>query len=154
NYPRRFQHDLQHGRQRDDFKSDGAYGRAGSRHMIRNATSADIAYVLEHIRAEDRYEIEKITKVSAEEAIASIDSAPYLAFVIYRDEPVAIFGAMLREDGKSASMFRFATDAWPAVVKEAIRFGRRQFIDAMRKAGIEHLYAATVNESDTEWLRL
>lgn len=122
--------------------------------MIRNATAADIAYVVEHIRAQDRKEIEHATGRSVAEAIASLDDAPYIALVLYRDEPIAIFGATLQAGGKSAMMFRFATDAWPLVVREAVRFGRREFLDAVRAAGVERLYARTLKESDTDWLRL
>lgn len=122
--------------------------------MVRNATADDIAFVVANMREQDRREIEEATGKSAEEAISELDQSPYVALVIWNEEPVAIFGATLRPDGKSAVMFRFATPAWPTVVREAVRFGRRQFLEAMKAVGVEHVYAMTLKDSDTDWLRL
>ena len=122
--------------------------------MMANATMDDIRYVLDHLRPQDRQEIEAVTGQSAEEAIATIGALPYIALVIHQDEPVAIFGAMLRPD-KTATMFRFATDSWPTVVREAIKFGKRAFLLRMWEAGVKQLDAVTLDVPEqTAWLKL
>lgn len=122
--------------------------------MLKNATAADIAHVVANMRAVDRREIEALTGVSAEQAVASIDQAPYVALVIYEGGPIAVFGAM-HLPGNVASMFRFATDAWPSVVREAIKFGRRTFLAKMWEIGVERIEAATLDEpGQTAWLKL
>jgi hypothetical protein len=122
--------------------------------VVRNATAEDIAFVVKNMRPEDVREIWLLAGIPATEAIAEIGKWPYVALVIWRDEPVAIFGATLAPDGETAHMFRFATPAWPSVVKEAIRFGKRMFLDKMREAGVRQVFAKTVSESDTGWLKL
>lgn len=122
--------------------------------MIRMAGEDDIEFVVAHMRDEDREEIEIVTGKPAAEAVAALKQCEHICIVVWRGEPVAIFGAIVWPDGKTAGMFRFATPAWPTVVREAIKFGRRAFLDAMRNHGIRRIYAHTLNSSDTEWLRL
>lgn len=122
--------------------------------MIRNATQEDLAYVLANMRPEDVREIWKATGKSCYEALADLEKLPYVALVIWNDVPVCVFGATLDPDGESATMFRFATPEWPTVVREAIKFGRRQFVDKMREAGVKRLVATTLSDSDTDWLKL
>ena len=121
--------------------------------MIKNASQEDIAYVLANMRPEDVKEIWQATGKSCYEAISDLEKLPYVALVIWNDEPVCVFGATLNGDG-SATMFRFATPRWPTVIREAIKFGRRQFIEKMREAGVTKLVAQTTWDSDAEWLRL
>lgn len=122
--------------------------------MIRNATVADMTYVIERIRPEDTQEIEALTGVSLFEAIESLESAPYIALVIYRDHPIAVFGTILKENGVGR-MFRFATGEWPTVVREAIKFGKRQFLAKMWDAGLQRLEAVTLDTpGQTAWLKL
>lgn len=120
--------------------------------MIRNATAEDIGYVVENIRSEDKLAFEKFTGLPLGAAIGRIGAAPYVALVLYREVPIAIFGATLNPDG-TASTFTFSTAAWPSVVREAIRFGKREFLARMWESGVSQIEVVTM-DSQAAWMRL
>lgn len=122
--------------------------------MLRQATAEDVKAVLADLRPEDVKEIWKATGKPALEAIADLQNKECVAFTIFDGGgPVAIFGAT-RGEGGVATMFRFATKRWPEVVRDAIKIGRRVMLPMFKAAGIRRLYAETLADSDTAWLRL
>lgn len=121
---------------------------------LRNATAADVKAILADLRPEDTRELWKATGKPATEALLDLERRPYVAFTLCQGEmPVAIFGATVEADG-SAWMFRFATTKWPSVIREAIKIGRRVMLPLFKQSGVKRLYAETLYESDTAWLRL
>ncbi len=127
--------------------------------MIRNATAEDVNAVVWNLRGTDKREIRALTGMHPEDAIATLGASPCIAFtVMYEGRPAAIFGATQTQPGV-AVMHRFSTADWSKVVKEAIRFGRREFLPRIwglwGNAKIDRIEAVTMDDPEqTAWLRL
>ena len=123
--------------------------------MVRKSTAEDIAYVAMNIREADGAEIEAATGMSLPDALKSLDATPNITLTLWKgDRPVAIFGALLVNPGE-ALMFRFATPLWSRAVRDAIKFGRREFLPKLWHAGVKRVEAVTLDLPDqTAWLRV
>ena len=88
-------------------------------------------------------------------ALASMDASKKITLALRKGtRPVAIFGAVLATP-THAIMFRFATPQWPKAVREAIKFGRREFLPRIWHAGVKRLEAVTLDDpQQTAWLRI
>lgn len=117
--------------------------------MFRPSTSADFDYVLANLRQDDKVEM-----AASGDTLHGYAKSPCVALTIHEGSlPIAIFGAT--RDGDVATMFRIATDLWPEVIGQAIRFGRRYMLPKLKECGIKRVEAIHRDIPDaTAWLRL
>jgi hypothetical protein len=134
--------------------------------QIRTAVYADVQQMKNRIRESDRREVEASHGHTPEEALSySYTTSCFKATVIYKGDPVAMFGVVKDETEASAgSVWMLATNGIYDMKPQFLRLSRRfialmqeqftilyNFVDARNAASIEWLTwcGATISESKT-----
>ena len=117
--------------------------------MFRPSIASDFEYVLANLRQEDQIEM-----AATGGNFSDFWAQQCVSLTIYENNiPVCVFGAT--RDGDVATMFRLATDLWPEVIGQAIRFGRRYMLPKLKECGIKRVEAIHRDvPGATAWLRL
>lgn len=111
---------------------------------------SDAVYVGERMRDDDRREVfacrwnDSVEDLAADCAVC----APLAWTAKEGAEPVAVFGVSQARPGV-VQAWMFATDKFPAVVKDVTRFIKQAIRPALQEAGIHRVYAYSIADHRT-----